>query len=551
MVRTWNEESLDHRNALLFAMGFNEEQVKKPIIGILNAWNEMNPGHYAFKDVLQSIKETIAIAGALPVELPILGICDGICSNTDGDRYTLPTRDLVSMEVETLAELNRLDGMIILATCDKVVPGALMGVLRINIPAVVFTGGYMASGHYKDKMLTLTHTKQAYAAYQQGSLSKADYKNIVRNACPTPGACPFMGTANTMCALAELLGFSPDGNASVRSQSAEWKDMAVEAAKTVVQAVFLDKKPSDFLCKESFLNAIAYMMATGGSTNSILHIPAIAKQIGLEIGVEAFDAVSKTVPVLSSIYPNHPSFTMEDFDKAGGLAVVLSKLIEKPSLLSDTQGYFSSIFAKAEKAKSVESELIRSRNEAINAQGGIAVLHGNLCPESAIVKFSAVDPSVWNFSGPAHVFDSQDEAWASILKDEIVPGEVVVIRYEGPKGSPGMPHMETFMAAVLGKNLGAKIALVSDGRFSGATGGLAIGHVCPEAYDGGPIVLVEDGDIIEIDIPNRKLCLMVDEKTLETRQSKWQRVEKSAKGWLNLYRQRTSSAHEGATVFNK
>lgn len=549
MTREWNEESLDHRNALLFAEGFTDEEVTRPVVGILNAWNEMNPGHFAFKDVIETLKQTIAAAGGLPVELPITGICDGMCSNTEGDRYTLPTRDLVSMEVETLAELNRLDGMVALATCDKVVPGALMGILRVNIPAVMFTGGYMASGRHKGKMLTLTHTKQAYAAYKQGTLSKEDYKEIVRHACPTPGACPFMGTANTMCALAELLGFSPDGNASVRSQTAAWKQMAVEAGETILQAIKDDKKPSDFICKENFMNAIAYMMATGGSTNSILHIPAIAKQIGIEIDVKTFDDVSEKVPVLSSIYPNHPSFTMEDFDRDGGLAAVLARLVEEPAMLEDTQGYFSSIFEKAKNAKLVESEVIRPRSKPIMAKGGIAVLRGNLCPESAIVKFSAVDPSVWKFQGPAHVYDSQDDAWQSILKDEILPGEVVVIRYEGPKGSPGMPHMETFMAAVLGKNLGTQIALVSDGRFSGATGGLAIGHVSPEAYFGGPIALVENGDLIEIDIPNRSLKLLVDEDILAERKTRWQRVEKPAKGWLKLYREQTSSAHNGASVF--
>lgn len=297
------------------------------------------------------------------------------------------------------------------------------------------------------------------------------------------------------------------------------------------------------------MNAIAYMMATGGSTNSILHIPAIAKQIGIEIDVKTFDDVSEKVPVLSSIYPNHPSFTMEDFDRDGGLAAVLARLVEEPAMLENTQGYFSSIFEKAKNAKLVESEVIRPRSKPIMAKGGIAVLRGNLCPESAIVKFSAVDPSVWKFQGPAHVYDSQDDAWQSILKDEILPGEVVIIRYEGPKGSPGMPHMETFMAAVLGKNLGTQIALVSDGRFSGATGGLAIGHVSPEAYFGGPIALVENGDLIDIDIPNRSLKLLVDEDILAERKTRWQRVEKPAKGWLKLYREQTSSAHNGASVF--
>ncbi|HYH03762.1 MAG TPA: dihydroxy-acid dehydratase, partial [Bacillota bacterium] len=310
MIRKWNEESLDHRNALLYAMGVSSEQAKRPVIGIVNSWNEMNPGHFHFKDVIQEIKEEIEKAGGLARELPVLGICDGICSNTPGDRYTLPTRDLVSSEVETAAELNMLDGMILLASCDKVVPGMLMGIMRVNIPAVMFTGGYMAPGNHNGKMITLTHTKQAYAAYIAGDISQEEYKEIVARACPTPGACPFMGTANTMCATAEILGFSPDGNASVRAQSPEWHQMAREAARKIVQLVKEEVRPLDVVGKENYENLVRYMMATGGSTNSLLHIPAIARQAGIEITPEFFDEISREVPVVSAIYPNHPSYTM-------------------------------------------------------------------------------------------------------------------------------------------------------------------------------------------------------------------------------------------------
>ena len=280
MIRTWNEESLDHRNALLYAMGISEEDAKRPVIGLINSWNEMNPGHFPFdKTVIQEMKDEIYRAGGLGLELPVTGICDGICSNTPGDRYTLPARDLVSSEVEMVAELNMLEGMVLMATCDKVVPGMLMGALRVNIPATMLTGGYMAAGCYKDRMLTLTHTKQAYAAYVEGEMSREDYKGVVRHACPTPGACPFMGTANTMCAMAEILGFSPDGNASVRSQSEKWRQMARAAAGKVMEAVKAGKRPGDFITRKSFENVVCYMMATGGSTNSLLHIPALARQV--------------------------------------------------------------------------------------------------------------------------------------------------------------------------------------------------------------------------------------------------------------------------------
>lgn len=550
MIREWNEESLDHRNALLYAMGISEEDAKRPVIGLVNSWNEMNPGHFPFdKTVIQEMKDEIYKAGGLALELPVTGICDGICSNTPGDRYTLPARDLVSSEVEMVAELNMLEGMVIMATCDKVVPGMLMGAFRVNIPTTMLTGGYMAAGCYEDRMLTLTHTKQAYAAYVEGDMSREEYKAIVRHACPTPGACPFMGTANTMCAMAEILGFSPHGNASVRSQSEKWHQMAREAARKVVEAVKEEKRPSDFVTQKSLENVVRYMMATGGSTNSLLHIPALARQMGFDITPETFDAISREVPLISTIYPNHPVYTMEEFDRAGGLGAVVKEMVKAGKSDADADGMFGTIRQKAELAENMDTDVIHPVAEPISEQGGLAVLHGNIGTDSAIVKFSAVAESAWIFDGPAKCYDSQDDAWHAILKDEIEAGDVVVIRYEGPKGSPGMPHMETFMAAVLGKGLGEKLALVSDGRFSGATGGLAIGHVSPEAYEGGNLALIQDGDMIHIDIRARKLTVDVSEEEFERRRKDWKPVEKPAMGWLKLYKNNCTSAHRGATIY--
>ena len=550
MIREWNEESLDHRNALLYAMGISEEDAKRPVIGLVNSWNEMNPGHFPFdKTVIQEMKDEIYKAGGLALELPVTGICDGICSNTPGDRYTLPARDLVSSEVEMVAELNMLEGMVIMATCDKVVPGMLMGAFRVNIPTTMLTGGYMAAGCYEDRMLTLTHTKQAYAAYVEGDMSREEYKAIVRHACPTPGACPFMGTANTMCAMAEILGFSPHGNASVRSQSEKWHQMAREAARKVVEAVKEEKRPSDFVTQKSLENVVRYMMATGGSTNSLLHIPALARQMGFDITPETFDAISREVPLISTIYPNHPVYTMEEFDRAGGLGAVVKEMVKAGKIDADADGMFGTIRQKAELAENMDTDVIHPVAEPISEQGGLAVLHGNIGPDSAMVMFSAVAESAWIFDGPAKCYDSQDDAWHAILKDEIEAGDVVVIRYEGPKGSPGMPHMETFMAAVLGKGLGEKLALVSDGRFSGATGGLAIGHVSPEAYEGGNLALIQDGDMIHIDIRARKLTVDVSEEEFERRRKDWKPVEKPAMGWLKLYKNNCTSAHRGATIY--
>lgn len=549
-IRTWNEESLDHRNALLYAMGVSEEDAKRPIIGLVNSWNEMNPGHFPFdKQLIAEMKEEIYAQGGLALELPITGICDGMCSNTPGDRYTLPARDMVSSEVETVAELNGLEGMVMMATCDKVVPGMIMGALRVNIPTVMFTGGYMAAGHYQNRMLTLTHTKQAYAAYIAGDISREDYKAVVRNACPTPGACPFMGTANTMSSMAEILGLSPHGNGSCRSQSEKWHDLARQAARQIMDGWRRGIRPSDFIDQNSFENVVRYMMATGGSTNSVLHIPAIARQIGCDITPETFDRISKEVPVISTIYPNHPTYTMEEFDAAGGLPAVVKELAAAGKIHTEAKGMFETIGEKAALAENRNTDVIHPVSDPIHAQGGLAVLHGNIGTDSAIVKFSAVDPEAWKFSGPAKCYDSQDDAWNAILRDEIVAGDVVIIRYEGPKGSPGMPHMETFMAAVLGKGMGTQIALVSDGRFSGATGGLAIGHVSPEAYEGGNLALIRDGDMIHIDIEARTLQVDVSDEEFALRKADWKPVRKPASGWLRLYRNQCTSAHRGATVY--
>ena len=547
MKYNWSEESIDHRNALLYATGAGKEDVKKPIVGIINSWNEMNPGHYHFKEAVEIIKNEIRKAGCFPRELPVLGICDGICSNTPGDRYTLPTRDLVSMEVETLAELNQLDGMILLSTCDKVVPGMMMGLFRVNIPAVMFTGGYMTPGFYKGRPLTITNTKQAYAAYKEGSMSREDYKEIVANVCPAPGACPMMGTANTMCAMADILGLSPCGNATVSARSDKWREMAAAAARKIVELTKANVCPRDMVKKENFENAIKYAMATGASTNTFLHIPAIANQLGIKIDINEFDRISKEIPTLLSIYPSHETYTMVDFDEAGGINAVCYELAKAGKLDLNAGGEFLSMKERVEQAENMNADVIHTCDDPINREGGLAVLKGNIS-NSAIVKFSAVDPKVWHFRGPARVYESQDDAWNAAINSEIKAGDVVVVRYEGPKGAPGMPHIETFMAAILGKGLGDKVALITDGRFSGATGGLAVGHMTPEAYEGGCIALIKDGDMIDIDIVNRTMNLEVSGETLAERRKSFKPIVKPSIGWLTLYRENCSTSEYGATT---
>ena len=548
-TQDFSEEAIDHRNALLFAMGLKEEDTTKPYVGIVNSWNELNPGHFHFKSVIEDIKNAIRKAGGLPLEIPVTGICDGICSNTPGDRYTLPSRDLVSAEVESMVEGNQLDGMILLASCDKVVPGMVMAVNRLNLPSVMFTGGYMQPGNYKGKMITLTHTKQSYAAYKGGLISKEDYKGVVRNACPTTGACPFMGTANTMCAMAEVLGLSLPGNASVAANSEEWKQMARDSGELIVALIKNNWKPREHITMESYMNFIKYVMATGGSTNTVLHLPAVAKQAGFQITYDDFDRISREIPLLSTIYPSHDVYTMVDFDRAGGVRAVLKELVAAGKLCLDAGTVTGTLRERLEGIENRDTDVIRPVSNPISPEGGIAVLQGNMASRGAVVKFSAVKEKAHRLSGPAKVFDSEMEGWQALLRDEIVAGDIVVIRYEGPKGSPGMPHLETFLAAVCGKNLDENVALITDGRFSGANRGLGIGYVSPEAYEGGALALIQNGDIIEIDIPARSMNVKVSDEELAKRKANWKPIEKPATGWLALYKKMTSASDEGATIF--
>ena len=548
-TQDFSEEAIDHRNALLFAMGLKEEDTTKPYVGIVNSWNELNPGHFHFKSVIEDINSAIRKAGGLPLEIPVTGICDGICSNTPGDRYTLPSRDLVSAEVESMVEGNQLDGMILLASCDKVVPGMVMAVNRLNLPSVMFTGGYMQPGNYKGKMITLTHTKQSYAAYKGGLISKEDYKGVVRNACPTTGACPFMGTANTMCAMAEVLGLSLPGNASVAANSEEWKQMARDSGELIVALIKNNWKPREHITMESYMNFIKYVMATGGSTNTVLHLPAVAKQAGFQITYDDFDRISREIPLLSTIYPSHDVYTMVDFDRAGGVRAVLKELAAAGKLCLNAGTVTGTLRERLEGIENRDTDVIRPVSNPISPEGGIAVLQGNMASRGAVVKFSAVKEKAYRLSGPAKVFDSEMEGWQALLRDEIVAGDIVVIRYEGPKGSPGMPHLETFLAAVCGKNLDENVALITDGRFSGANRGLGIGYVSPEAYEGGALALIQNGDIIEIDIPARSMNVKVSDEELAKRKANWKPIEKPATGWLALYKKMTSASDEGATIF--
>lgn len=548
-MQPWNEQSLDNRNALLFGTGVSEEMVARPVIGIVNSWNDMNPGHYHFRTAVEIIKQAVRENGGYPVELPVTGICDGMCTNMPGDRYTLPSRDLVAAEVETVADVNNLEGMILLCSCDKVVPGMLMGSINVDIPTVMLVGGYMDPGDLDGDMITVTHVKKFYSTWKSGKMTEEKYKRAVRLACPTPGCCPMMSTGTTMCAVAEVLGFTPHGNANVSAMSQKWRDMAAACGKRIMELLKEDFKPSDFLTEESIRNAIRYVMATGGSTNVVLHIMAVAHEMGYDITPDLFDEISRQIPVISVVYPSHPTASMRDFDLAGGLPAVVKELAGAGKFSTGQKGAFGTIADKIADAVNRNRDIIHTVGDPISRQGGIAVLKGNIGTLSAVVKFSAVEERARKFSGPARVFDSQEEAHDAVMADLIPKGSVIVVRYEGPKGSPGMPHLSSLVAVIQGKKLGSDLALITDGRFSGSTAGLCIGHISPEAYEGGNIGLIRDGDIIDIDIESRTLNARLSGEELEERRRSWKRVEKPCRGYLKIYKKKAVNAHLGATMY--
>jgi len=539
-------ESIAHRVALLRAEGFGREATSRPMIAVFNSWNEANPGHFHLNGVAQAVKDGIWSAGGLPLEMPVTGICDGMCSNHPGDRYTLPSRDLLAAEIETMAEGNWVDGIAMLGTCDKVVPGMLQAAARLDLPSIMVTGGYMQPGDFHGEMVTISATKEKYPALLDGRLTQEEYDHLVDVACPGAGACPFMGTANTMCALAEALGLSLPGNSTVSATDGRLLRLAREAGERVVAMVREGVTARRMINSHGIENAIRAQMAFGGSTNAIMHLLAIAREADVRLSLEDFDRLSRETPYLCRIFPSGP-LTLADFDQAGGLPALMRELM--PLLHGDQPTVTGrSVSENVERAVRRRAGVISSLEVPLAREGGLAVLRGNLAPDGAVVKHAAVKPEMLRHRGPAVVFDGEADGWKALLEGKIRSGSVVVIRYEGPRGAPGMPHLETFMASLCGKGLDESVALVTDGRFSGATKGPAVGHVSPEAYVGGPLAAVQDGDIIEIDIKSRRITLEVDEGELRRRLATVRHPEKPAPGWLGVYRRLASSASEGAML---
>jgi dihydroxy-acid dehydratase len=529
--------------ALLRATGLSDSDFEKPFIGIANSWNEVIPGHIHLNKLVKEIKKGIIEAGGVPFTFGVPGVCDGIAMGHPGMRYALPSRETISDCVELMVQAHCFDGWVGITNCDKITPGMIMAVGRLDVPAIILTGGPMQEGNLEGKKLDTQSVFEVLGEYAAGKVDEITVLKVEKCACPGEGSCAGLFTANTMACLTEAMGLSLVGCGSSLAVSREKRAIARETGRRIVALVREAINPTSIVTKNSLVNAVKVDMAIGGSTNTALHIPAIAAEFGYKIDLKVFDDVSKKIPHLTSLRPSGPYF-MSDFDLAGGVPVVLKRLRRELSDEMTVSG--KTIHEIADEAKVLDPEVIRPMTRPFHKEGGIAVLKGNLAPEGAVVKQSAVSEKMLTFTGTAKVFDSEDSAVASISGGKVKSGAIVIIRYEGPKGGPGMPEMLTPTSLIVGMGLADSVALITDGRFSGATRGPCIGHVSPEAFDKGPIAAVRDGDRIRVDIPARKLELLISEKELKTRLKKIKIVDSKPIGILRKYRELVSSASEGA-----
>jgi len=541
-------EKAPHRS-LFKALGYTDEELERPIIGVASSQNEIVPGHIHLDTVAEAVKAGIRMAGGTPVEFSTIAVCDGIAMNHKGMKYSLASRELIADSVEVMAEAHPFDGLVLITNCDKVVPGMLMAAARLNIPAVVVSGGPMLAGKVGGKEQSLSNIFEAVGRVKAGDMTEEELAEYEESICPGCGSCAGMFTANSMNCLAEALGMALPGNGTIPAVEAARMRLAKRAGMQVVELVKLNIRPSDILTRETFLNGLAVDMALGCSTNTILHLPAIASEIGVEINLDVVNEISEKTPNLCRLSPAG-SHHIQDLNEAGGIPAVMAELARKGLINTELLTVTGKTMAEnIAGAKVKRRDVIRSVDEPYSPNGGIAVLWGNLCPEGAVVKRSAVADEMLVHSGPARVFDSEEEASQAIMNGAIKKGDVIVIRYEGPMGGPGMREMLTPTATVAGMGLDRDVALITDGRFSGATRGASIGHISPEAARGGPIAVVQDGDIIQIDIPNCRLDVDLSEEEIDRRLSAWKRPEpKIKKGYLARYARLVASAGTGAVV---
>lgn len=542
-------ERAPHRS-LFNALGMTEEELERPLIGVVCSYNEIVPGHMNLDKISEAVKKGVYLAGGVPVEVPAIAVCDGIAMNHTGMKYSLVTRELIADSTECLATAHQFDGLVMIPNCDKNVPGLLMAAARLNIPTIFVSGGPMLAGKkLNGKKTCLSSLFEAVGQYNAGTLDAAHLEEFEEKACPTCGSCSGMYTANSMNCLTEALGMSLRGNGTIPAVYSARIRLAKHAGMKIMELVEKNIKPRDIMTPAAFKNAMTVDMALGCSTNSMLHLPAIAHEAGVELNLEIANEISKYTPNLCHLAPAGSTF-MEDLDDAGGVYAVMNELDSLGIL--DTTGITctgKTIKENIAGCVNLDPEIIRPVDNPYMKTGGIAVLKGNIAPDSCVVKAAAVAPEMMTHTGPARVFDSEDDAIKAIRAGKIVKGDVVVIRYEGPKGGPGMREMLSPTSEIAGMGLDKDVALITDGRFSGATRGASIGHVSPEAAVGGPIALIEEGDMISIDIPNNKINVAVDDATLEARRAKWQpREPRITTGYLRRYAAQVTSANTGAVL---
>lgn len=534
-----------HRS-LLKALGLTDEEIGRPIIGIAGSYNEIIPGHMHLRQIIDAVKAGVRLAGGIPLEFGTIGVCDGLAMNHIGMKYSFPTRQIISDSIEATGMATPFDGMVLIPNCDKVVPGMLMGAAKLDIPSLVVSGGPMLAGKFKGKKIGLSNMFEYVGEYERGNMTMEELDCAENIACPTCGSCSGMYTANTMNCLTEALGMGLPGNGTVPAVYSERLRLAKSAGMQIMKLVEADLKPSDIMTREAFQNALAVDMALGGSTNTALHLPAIAHSAGVELSIDDFEEYSQKTPQLSKLSPSGKYF-IEDLYEAGGISSVIKVLNENNLIKSSKTVALLDIKEIAEKAAKNDGEVIRDFDNPVYAKGGLAVLKGNLAPNGSIVKEGAVSKEMLVHQGPARVFESEEECIEAIMAKKINKGDVIVIRYEGPKGGPGMREMLAPTATIAGMGLDKDVALITDGRFSGATRGASIGHVSPEAAEGGAIALVKEGDTISIDLPNRKLELLVSEEELEGRRKELKPfVPKVETGYLRKFAKTVSSADKGA-----
>ena len=535
-----------HRS-LFNAMGFGPEDLQKPLIGICNSFNEVIPGHIHLREITEAAKLGVAAAGGTPMEFPAIGVCDGIAMGHTGMKFSLASRELIADSIEAVATATGFDALVLIPNCDKVVPGMLMAAARLNIPCVVVSGGPMLPGRYQGHDISVSQSFEAAGEFAAGKITEADMTSIEAAACPGCGSCAGLFTANTMNCLTEALGMGLPGNGTIpAAYTGARRQLAKRAGHVVMELLKKDIKPRDILTEKAFENAITVDMGIGGSTNTVLHLTAIAHEAGIELPAARFDEISRKTPYIAKLSPAG-THHMIDLNEAGGINAIMKELSKKGVIHTDAMTVVGTVAEKIANAKILRPDVIKTVEEPYRKEGGLAILSGNLCPENAVVKASAVAEDMLVYTGKAKCFSSEESAVNAIMDGKIVEGDVVVIRYEGPKGGPGMQEMLNPTAVISGRGL--KVALITDRRFSGASRGACIGHISPEAMAGGPIAFIEDGDLIDIDIPNRKLELRVSDEELAKRKAAWVKPEPKIKtGYLSRYAKLTTSASRGAVV---